>query len=363
MSGLAVGDRVMGIMPAAFGPIAKTDHDFVVPLPADWSFEQGASVPIVFATAYYGLIELAKLKSGESVLIHAGAGGVGMAAIQIARSLGAEVFATASPQKWQTLKELGLDQDHIASSRDLEFKDKFLDQTNARGVDVVLNSLAHEFVDASLELLPGGGRFIEMGKTDIRDPEKTAKDHPGVDYRAFDLVKLEPKAINEMLTEILGMFERGTLSLLPISSWDLRQAPQALRFMSQARHTGKIVLTMPPRLDPTKTVLITGATGTLGALVARHLAAEHEITQMVLASRRGPRAAGAKELKSELEALGCAAKIVACDVSKQNEVAQLIDSIDKAHPLGAVIHTAGALDDGVITALDHDASNTCWPPS
>ena len=152
-------------------------------------------MPIVFLTAYYGLVDLAGLKAGEKVLIHAGAGGVGMAAIQLAHHLGAEVFATASPAKWDALRELGLDDDHIASSRDLEFEEKFLETTGGEGVDVVLNSLAGEFVDASLELLPRGGRFLEMGKTDIRDPEQVAAEHPGVAYRAFDLIEAGPERI------------------------------------------------------------------------------------------------------------------------------------------------------------------------
>ena len=216
-------------------------------MPAGWSFVQAAAVPGAFLTAYYGLVDLARLQRGERLLVHAAAGGVGMAAVQLARHLGAEVLGTASAGKWGVLRALGIDDSHIASSRDAGFREQFLKATDGRGVDVVLNSLARELVDASLQLLPEGGRFIEMGKTDIRDPEQVAAEHPGVAYRAFDLGEAGPQRIGEMLAEIVALFERGVLEPLPLRAWDVRRAPEAFRFMSQARHVGKIVLRVPAR--------------------------------------------------------------------------------------------------------------------
>ena len=171
VSDLAPGDRVFGLMNDAFGPLAVTEREMLAPIPEGWSFVQAASVPVVFLTAYCGLVDLAGMQSGESLLVHSAAGGVGMAALQLARHLGVEVFGTASPGKAGVLAGLGLDDEHIASSRDLGFAEKFLSVTGGRGVDVVLNSLTREFVDASLSLLPRGGRFLEMGKADIRDGE------------------------------------------------------------------------------------------------------------------------------------------------------------------------------------------------
>ena len=202
VEGLAVGDRVMGLLDG-LGPVSVADRRLMALVPEEWSFAQAASVPIAFLTAYYGLVDLAAVKKGEKVLVHAGAGGVGMAAVQLARHLGAEVFATASPGKWGALRSLGVEESHIASSRTLEFKERFLEQTQGGGVDVVLDSLAREFVDASLELLPKGGRFVEMGKTDIRDSHEVAEAHPGVLYRAFDLIEAGPERIQEMLGELL----------------------------------------------------------------------------------------------------------------------------------------------------------------
>ena len=187
------------------------------------------------------------------------------------------MFATASPGKHGVLRAMGLDEEHIASSRDAGFEEAFLAATGGAGVDLVLNALAGELTDASLRLLPRGGVFLEMGKTDVRDPGEVAAGHPGVAYRAFDLVEAGP----ERLGEILARGDRAAGGRrrwrpAPVRCWDVRRAPEAFRFMSQARHTGKIVLTIPP--DPAAprepgTVLVTGGTGTLGALVARHLAA------------------------------------------------------------------------------------------
>ncbi|MGH3754742.1 MAG: SDR family NAD(P)-dependent oxidoreductase, partial [Pseudonocardiaceae bacterium] len=350
VAGLAVGDRVMGLFSGAFGPVALTDHRLLTRIPAGWSFTQAASVPIVFLTAYYGLVDLAGLRGGETLLVHAAAGGVGMAAVQLARHLGAQVFATASAGKWDTLRELGLDQDRIASSRSVEFAERFLAASGGRGVDVVLNSLAGAFVDASLRLLPHGGRFIEIGKTDIRPAADIARAHPGVAYQAFDLIEVAPDRIQAMLGELVGLFERGVLDPLPVTTWDVRQAQRALRHMSQARHVGKVVLTIPPPLSQ-GTVLVTGGTGALGGVVARHLVAAHGVRRLVLASRRGPQAAGADQLEAELTELGAQVTVAACDVADRDALAGLVGSITAVSRLVGVVHAAGVLDDGMIAAL------------
>ena len=348
---LSSGDRVMGLLPGGFGPVAVTDHRVIVRMPTGWSFTRAASIPVGFLTAYYALVELARLRAGESVVVHAAAGGVGMAAVQLARHLGAEVFATASPGKWDTLESAGLDAAHIASSRTPEFKERFLKETGGRGVDVVMDCLAGELVDASLELLPRGGRFIEIGKADIRDPSQVAVEHPSVSYRAFDLTEVAPERIQEMLVEVLELIEGGALEPPPLTTWDVRRAPEAFRFLSQARHIGKIVLNLPASIDPHSTVLITGGTGGLGALVARHLVSEHGVCSVVLASRRGPEAEGALALKEELTELGARVEIASCDVTDRDQLAQLIGSVPQEHPLSAVVHAAGVLDDGVVGSL------------
>ncbi|RQW96842.1 type I polyketide synthase, partial [Micromonospora chalcea] len=359
---LRPGDRVFGVFVGCFGPVAVTDRRLLAPMPAGWSYVEAASVPVVFLTAYHGLVNLAGLTRGESVLVHAAAGGVGMAAVQLARHLGAEVYATASPAKWDALRALGLDEERLASSRTLDFETRFTDATGGRGVDVVLDSLAREFVDASLRLLPRGGRFVEMGKTDIRDAARVAVDHPGVAYTAFDLTLQEPDEVQRMLVVLLGLFERGTLTPLPTQVWDVRQAPEAFRHVSQARHVGKVVLTMPRAWNPDGTVLLTGGTGTLGRLVARRLVETHGVRRLLLVSRRGERAPGATEALDELRALGAEATVVAADVSDRDNLAGVLAAVPERHPLTAVVHLAGVLDDGVVTALTPQRVDTVFAP-
>jgi acyl transferase domain-containing protein/acyl-CoA synthetase (AMP-forming)/AMP-acid ligase II/NADPH-dependent curcumin reductase CurA/acyl carrier protein/NADP-dependent 3-hydroxy acid dehydrogenase YdfG len=354
-SSLRPGDAVMGSFTHnAFAPAAIADERMLVPVPAGWSFTQAASVPVAFLTAYISLVEIAGLSAGQRVLIHAGAGGVGQAAIQIARHLGAEVFATAHPNKHHVLTGLGIEPDHIASSRTLDFLDAFRAVTGGRGMDVVLNSLAGEFVDASLQLLPRGGSFIEIGKTDIRAAGDVAAAHPGVDYQAYELAGASAESLQPAWKALTELFTAGALTPLPTTSYGLLNAPQAFRDMSQGMHTGKIVLTLPAKLDAEGTVLITGGTGMLGALFAEHLVTHYGIKHLLLVSRSGPAASGAAELQRRLTQLGAHVTIIACDTANATDLAAVVDSIPAQHPLTAVIHAAGVLEDAAVADMTAD---------
>ncbi|HEV7359621.1 MAG TPA: SDR family NAD(P)-dependent oxidoreductase, partial [Mycobacterium sp.] len=350
----AIGDRVMGLFPDGTGTIATTDQRLLAQMPAGWSHTAAATTTVVFATAYYALLDLAAAKPGQRVLVHAAAGGVGMAAVQLARHLGLEVFATASRGKWDTLRAMGFDDDHISDSRSLEFEDKFRAVTAGRGMDVVLDSLAGDFVDASLRLVASGGIFLEMGKTDIREPGVIAEEHPGVRYRAFDLFEAGPERIQQMLNELAALFGEDVLRPLPVTRFDVRRAPAALRYLSQARHVGKVVMTLP--FGPggglgTGTVLITGGTGMAGSALARHVVSRYGARNVVLVSRRGLDAPGAAELLTELGATGAQVQVVACDVADREALAKVIADIPVQRPLSGVIHAAGMLDDAVISSL------------
>ncbi|AXX30592.1 SDR family NAD(P)-dependent oxidoreductase [Actinosynnema pretiosum subsp. pretiosum] len=344
VTGLAVGDRVLGTFDrdfGAFGPVAITDARLLAPVPPGWGFARAASVPVAFLTALHGLRDLAQVGPGDRVLVHAGAGGVGGAAVRLAALLGAEVFATASPAKWPVLRALGLDDAHLASSRDTGFAERF------PAVDVVLNSLTGELVDASLRLLAPGGRFLELGKVDVRDLVRA-----DVAYRAYDLRDAGPDRTAELLAEVLGLFEQGRLEPLPLTVRDIRHAPEALRHVASGGHVGKVVLTVPRPLDPEGTVLVHGG-GALGALTARHLVSAHGARHLLITSRRGPDAPGAAELAADLAELGATTRFERCDAADRDRVAALLADLGE-HPLTAVVHTAGALDDALLA--DQDAA-------
>ncbi|MGD1241699.1 type I polyketide synthase [Mycobacterium seoulense] len=359
VTGLAVGDAVMGLL-GVVGAEAVVDQRLVTPVPEGWSLVTAAGVPVVFLTALYGLSVLAGLRPGERVLVHAATGGVGMAAVQLARHWGAEVFATASRGKWDTLRAMGFDDDHIGDSRTLDFEEKFTSATGGAGVDVVLNSLAGDFTDASLRLLAPGGRFIEMGKTDVRDPDVVAERYRGAQYRAFDLMEAGADRTAAMLAQIVQLLRDGALEPLPLKTFDVRCASAAYRFVSQARHIGKVALTVPTGPGAVLSgcgglaggsVVITGGTGMAGSALARHLVERYRVAHVVLASRTGAGAAGVAELVETLQEAGAGVSVVACDAADRDAVAAMLAQIPRQYPLRGVVHAAGILDDGLVLSL------------
>ncbi len=264
------------------------------------TFADAAGIPVAFLTASYGLDRLARLSAGQSILIHAAAGGLGMAAVQLAKCAGAEVFATAgSPEKRDFLRQLGVR--HVFDSRSLTFREEVLEATQGRGVDVVLNSLAGDFIRASFDVTAENGCFLEVGKRGIWSTEEVAELGKNIRYFPFDLgdVAMEqPGVIAEMLRGLMQRFSSGELHPLPTELYSFDDASRAFRTMAQARHIGKIVLGLSGgetqssvrELVSEGTVLVTGGLGALGIETARWLAAQGA-RNIVLAGRSAPDAA------------------------------------------------------------------------
>lgn len=365
VKGLNVGDPVLGLARGSFASDVVTDARQVVRMPENLSFEEAATIPMTFLTAWYGLHVLGSMQPGEKVLIHAAAGGVGMAAVQLAQLHGAEVYGTASEPKWPALRELGLEDDHIASSRDLNFVEHFGKTAPGESFDIVLNSLAREFIDESLALLGNGGRFLEMGKIDLREQSWIAEHHPGVTYRVYNLPEAGPDRIQEMLISLAGLFAKGKLKPLPIRTFPMNCASDALRFMAQAKHVGKVVLVPAQQrclVQPGGAVLVTGGVGGLGRYVAKWLVTEHEVKDLVLTSRRGLATPEAEPFVAELAELGAAATVVACDAADANSLEAVMSTFSQERPLRGVVHAAGVLDDGVLSALTPSRLDIVFSP-
>ncbi len=231
------GDQVVALAPASFASYALTSPEFVAPKPAHLSFDEAATIPICFVTAHLALRRLGQLRPGQRILIHAGAGGVGLAAIQIARQIGAECFATAgSPRKREYLESLGIQ--HVMDSRSLDFAQQIMHATAGEGVDVVLNSLTGEAIPAGLSVLRPGGRFLELGKTDLWDQQRVDQFKPGVAFFAIALDRMmadQPQQVGELLREVLAEFAERKLRALPLRTFRIRRAVDALRHMARSR--------------------------------------------------------------------------------------------------------------------------------
>ena len=355
VSHFAVGDLVMAFAPGSFASRVVVDARRAIALPRGIGLTEAAGLPVAFLTAIYALNTLAGLRAGERVLIHAGAGGVGMAAIQVAKRAGAEVFATAgSPDKRQMLAGLGVA--HVMDSRSLDFAEEIDRITGGAGVDVVLNSLAGDFIARSFDVLARGGRFVEIGKRDIWSAAEVARARPDATYLPFDLGDVaadDPETIARLLADLSAALEAGTLRPLPTRSWPLSDAASAFRTMAQARHTGKLVVvhaTAPAEfsaLRKDRTYLVTGGLGALGLATAQWMA-KRGAGRIVLAGRNAP-GESARAAIAVMRAAGTTIVVEAVDIADQGQVAALFRRLsDGGAPLRGIIHAAGLLDDGVV---------------
>jgi phthiocerol/phenolphthiocerol synthesis type-I polyketide synthase C len=376
-----VGEAVMGFGPGCFASHVITRTNAIAHKPADWSFESAATVPTVFFTAYYALKQLANLQAGERILIHGGAGGVGIAAIQFALHLGAEVFATAgSDDKRDFVALLGAD--HVLDSRSVAFADQIMAMTDGVGVDVVLNSLAGEALRRSLDVLRPFGRFIELGKRDFFEntpvglrPFRNNISYYGID--ADQLLNARPALAARLFREVMALFREKVLFPLPYRLFPAASVVEAFRTMQQSHHIGKVVVAIagarvaleaapttakPVRFEKRARWLVTGGIAGFGLESARWLAARG-VGHLVLVGRRGRRTPGAAEAVRSLEALGASVTVMACDIGDRNAVRSMLDEIRTASvPLTGVLHAAAVLDDALIGDLDRQRLRSVVAP-
>ncbi|MBD8892832.1 SDR family NAD(P)-dependent oxidoreductase [Labrenzia suaedae] len=371
------GDKVITFAPACFASHVSVDESGCAPMPSSVSSEEAATIPVTFLTAYYALVHLAKLSAGETILIHGGAGGVGLAALQIAKWRGAKVIATAgSREKRNFLRLLGADV--VLDSRSLEFVDAVMADTLGEGVDVVLNSLFGEAMERSIEVLKPFGRFLELGKRDYYGntriglrPFRQNLTYFGID--ADQLLTRQPALAEALFRDLVELFENRTFTPLPYRVFEADRVVDAFRLMQQAGHIGKIVLRPPvvPQSVPVEKSLALSSDGTyviaggfggfgvellkrLGSLGARNLA---------VLSRRGDASDEAKAAIADLAAMGVTARAFACDITDEATVSSSLETIRKELPaIKGVFHTAMVLNDVLIANLKHDGLTKVLAP-
>ncbi len=377
---LAVGDKAFGL--AVFGlathSVARAAD--VRKMPAGLSCEEAATLPVVFMTAWYALRKVARMKAGERILVHAGAGGVGMAAIQIAHHLGAEVIASAgSPTKRALLKTLGVK--HVIDSRRGDFAESVMELTNGRGVDVVLNALAAEAIPMGLSCLAESGRFLEIGKRDIymnsRIPLWGLRRNSSFHVIAMDAIFAGDEAqTRDLLAEVTALVDQGALTPLPFRSFPASRIDAAFRLMAGGKHTGKVVVGFadpfmvrkgePPQpafaVKPDGAYLITGGLGGFGRVLAEWLV-QAGARHLVLSSRSGASTPETVDFVASLVARGIETTVLKADIGSPADVKGLISGLRAAKtPLKGIFHLAMVIDDAPLSALTAERLRTVMAP-
>jgi len=379
VTALVPGDDVVAIASGCFGSFVTTHSTMVSRKPVNMSFQEAATIPIAFLTAWYALHGLARICKDDSVLIQAASGGVGLAALQIAHHVGAKVLATAgTPEKRAFLRTLGVRS--VMDSRSLMFADEVMEFTGGRGVDIVLNSLSGDAIHKGLACLSPYGRFLEIGKRDIYQNSKlglrTLKNN--ISLFAIDLSRViadRPGHVRTMMEELMRLFERGELHPLPHRVFPIGEAVTAFRHMAHARHIGKIVLSIKNQrapinphveesfsLSPEGTYLVTGGLSGFGLGVAQWMV-EKGARTLVLVGRSGVSSESAAAAVRTMKEKGAQVVVAQADISEENDAARIIENIrGSMPPLRGVLHAAMVLDDGVLLQLSPERFTQVMAP-
>ncbi|KAL8844220.1 MAG: hypothetical protein Q9176_001395 [Flavoplaca citrina] len=376
-----VGDRICAWGGTAYAGSVIVSNNAVQRIPENMSFETAASIPIVYATVYYGLVHLARLAAGESVLIHSAAGGVGQAAVMLAKHLDARIFVTvgSNEKKELLMKNYGIPKEHIFSSRHLSFADGIKKLTNGRGVDVVLNSLAGESLHQTFDCLATLGRFIEIGKQDILINTRLDMStfNKSVTFASVDLsivFRQAPELAKSMMDKVFALLASGAVQpVQPLNTFPLSEMENAFRLMQAGKHTGKVILQADQdttvkvctshivhakficssdvpqalacsgpltRFQEDASYLLIGGLGGLGRAICRWMVSLG-CKNIIVLSRSGLKSAHATSLKEELESKGATLAIHACDVADSSQLSLTLHSCTAIlPPIKGVIHSA-----------------------
>jgi polyketide synthase 5 len=375
-----VGDRVAGISAnGAWSTFVTCDATLAVTLPDEVPAERAAAVPSAHATAWYGLHDLARISSKDKVLIHSATGGVGQAAVAIAKAAGAEIYATAgTPEKRKMLNDWGIG--HVYDSRSTEFAEKIRRDTDGYGVDIVLNSLPGAAQRAGLELLSFGGRFVEIGKRDIYGDTKMGlfPFRRNLSFYAVDLALLtltNPDHTRRLMQTVFEQIADGTLPIPETTHFPLREGATAIRVMGAAEHTGKLVLdvphtgtssaVIPPEnatvVRPDGAYVITGGLGGLGLFLAEQMA-DAGAGRIVLNGRSVP-SPQAQDVIDRLRNGGTEVEVSRGDIAEPETARQLVAAATATGmPLRGVLHAAAVVEDATLANITDDLIDRDWAP-
>ncbi|KAI5203359.1 putative polyketide synthase [Aureobasidium subglaciale] len=377
------GDRVCALMRGHWSNVVRLHCTSVAKIPDEMSFEAATTIPMVFITAYFSLVSTARLERGESVLIHAAAGGVGQAAIMLAQHIGAEVFVTAGSEEKRAFlaQQYGLPKDHILSSRDSSFAIDIMAMTGHRGVDVILNSLSGALLKSSWHCVAQFGRFIEIGKRDIEannslDLEPFLRN---VTFSSVDLIQLgqvRGEIVERVLSEVLVLLDQNAIRpVTPIIKYSISEMERAMRTLQAGKHWGKIVVVpneedlvdvqqslRPVRLSPDATYLLVGGAGGIGMSIMERLAsagAKH----LLLLSRSAGRQAETNPSIKKLHESGCNVQARDCDVADAQALGDSLEWCRRSMPpIRGIIQAAMVLRDSIFETMSLEDYMTAIRP-
>jgi phthiocerol/phenolphthiocerol synthesis type-I polyketide synthase C len=367
-----VGDAVMGFAPACFSSAVTTETTAISHKPPRWTHEEAATISTTFFTVYYALHYLARLQPGEKILIHGAAGGVGIAAIQFARYLGAEIFATAGSEEKRTFARL-MGADYVMDSRSLAFADEILSITRGEGIDVVLNSISGEAINRNFTVLKSFGRFLELGKRDFYENSKIGLRpfRNNISYFGIDADQLlieRPDLAAQLFREMMELFQEGVLRPLPHRVFPARRVEDAFRYMQESRQIGKVVISFEEgfpnsvgddfadhlTLSDNGSYLVSGGLSGFGLKTAQWLVSKGA-RSLVLLGRRGAATDESEATLEKMRSSGVNVRAMACDVTDRSSLGAVFADIEQnLFPLKGVIHAATVFDDGLIRNLDRD---------